>query len=95
MPNLGQLEDLRNALPLRRAEPIHVSIAQILTWWVRTPRIIVVGDMKDAPAAMTLSRHLVTRIDLDAESDEGVRRLVEALRVVVPHEERESSSWLA
>ena len=55
----------------------------------RTPRIIVVGDMENAPAARNLNKNLITRIDLDAESDEGVWRLVEELRVVVPQEERE------
>lgn len=55
----------------------------------RAPRIIVVGDLNDPPTAMNLNRHLITRIDLDAESDEGIWRLVEALRIVVPHEERE------
>jgi hypothetical protein len=55
----------------------------------RAPRIIVVGDLSDPPTAVNLNRHLFTRIDLDAESDEGIWRLVEALRIVVPHEERE------
>lgn len=55
----------------------------------RTPRIIVVGDMKDTPTVVNLNRHFITQIDLDAENDEGVWRLVEALRIVVPHDERE------
>jgi hypothetical protein len=55
----------------------------------QAPRIIVVGDMKDPPTAVNLNRHLITRIDLDADDDAGIWRLVEALRIVVPHEERE------
>lgn len=72
--------ELRLALS-RAKEPNHVD--------GRNPRIIVVGDMKDPLAAVNLNRHVITRIDLDAENEESIRRLVEALRIVVPHEERE------
>ncbi|OEC93420.1 SIR2 family protein [Rhizobium sp. YK2] len=55
----------------------------------RAPQIIVVGDLNDPPRAVNLNRHLITRIDLDAESDDGISRLVEALRMVVPHDDQE------
>ncbi|NTG27158.1 SIR2 family protein [Agrobacterium rhizogenes] len=55
----------------------------------RAPQIIVVGDLNDPLRAVNLNRHLITRIDLDAESDDGISRLVEALRMVVPHDDQE------
>mgnify|MGYP001050901483 CR=1 FL=1 len=37
-----------------------------------------------------MNLNLVTRIDFDAQSDEGIWRLVEALRIVVPHRSEKS-----
>lgn len=55
----------------------------------RPLQIIVIGDVNDRSLETNLNRHLLKRINIEAEDDDGIWRLVEALRGVVPHEERE------
>lgn len=55
----------------------------------RALQIIVVGDIKKSPTTFNLNRHFITRIELDAENDEGIWQLIQALRIVVPQEEQE------
>ena len=57
LPNLGRLDDLGKALPLRQAAPTHVSIARILTWWVARTS----GRQTNLPPPLSkTARHLLS-----------------------------------